>query len=123
MTIDDLLKMWVNWLRLPCLEGVRVTAKHPLARLMDGSVGGRPIYCSMLPYDVAVDNSVACQVEKAIAKLNKGYCEVIKAEYLTVGEQEYKAESFGLSVNAYRIRLCRAKRILSLMLKDLLNPC
>lgn len=124
MTIDDLLKIWANWSCLPCSERlILLGGKHPLARLMDGSVGGRPVYCSMLPYDVVVDNSVAYKIEMAIAKLNKRYRAIIQAEYLTVGEQEYKAQGFGLSVNAYRIRLCRAKQNLSLLLKDLLKQC
>ena len=48
MTIDDLLKMWADWLRLPCTESSVSLGKHPLAKLIDGNVGGRPVYCSTI---------------------------------------------------------------------------
>ena len=124
MTIDDLLKMWANWLRLPCNERLILSGgKHPLARLMDGNMGGRPIYFSTLPYNINVDDSMACKVEIAISKLNKRYRAVVQAEYLQRAKQEQKAEDMGITANAYRLRLHRAKQNLSLLLKDLLKLC
>ncbi|AUX61991.1 sigma-70 region 4 domain-containing protein [Simonsiella muelleri] len=121
MTIDDLLKMWADWLRLPCTESSVSLGKHPLAKLIDGNVGGRPVYCSTILYGGAVDNSVAAKVEMAIAKLSSKYQEIVRVEYLRQAEQEIKAQYFGISVNNYRVRLHRAKMNLSLLLKDLLK--
>lgn len=124
MTIDDLLKMWANWSRLPCKERLILSgSKHPLARLMDGDVSGRPIFCISLPYNIKVDDSIAYKVEIAIGKLNKRYRAVVQVEYLQRAKQEQKAEDMGITANAYRLRLHRAKQNLSLLLKDLLKRC
>ena len=124
MTIDDLLKMWANWSRLPCNERLILSGgKHPLARLMDGNIRGRPIYFPTLPYNINVDAWMACKVEIAIGKLNKRYRAVVQAEYLQRAKQEQKAEDMGITANAYRLRLHRAKQNLSLLLKDLLKLC
>ncbi|WP_304335017.1 hypothetical protein [Conchiformibius steedae] len=109
MTIDQLLDGWVLWKRRANWSGSQ--SKHPLARLMDGMVGGAPVYCAILPrqYD---DDAVFSRIDIAICKLKPKYKQAIIQEYCTVASQQHKADGLRISLSTYRVHLCRAKKTL-----------
>lgn len=106
MTIDELLNGWVLWKRRANWSGSQ--SKHPLARLMDGLSGGKPVYCAILPrqYD---DDAVFSRIDLAIHKLKPNYKQTIIQEYCTVASQQHKADGLKITLSAYRVRLHRAK--------------
>lgn len=120
MTVDDLLQMWADWSNSDNQSNCFV-AKHPLAKLIDGAIGGAPIYCSFSPSGLPRDDRKAAQVEMAVAKLGRVQKKVVRAEYLQEGEQDEKAQRLCMNHITYRTNLHKAKKNLSLTLKHLLK--
>lgn len=111
MTVEELLEGWAAWLCRP--SAICGSAKHPLARLMDGQSGGAPVYCSILPYGLGLDDdSVFARVDSAVAALPPRYKQAVCLKYRQRADDEHHAAALGISLNAFRIRLCRAKECL-----------